>query len=239
MLWRFPLLLAAYTGVVAGDEQQVLGSDNMGLDHIRKKLLEAQIIPTVMDDFPPALALRVSWKHDSAKLGNTLKPDNLQKAPSIHLDKVESDASSGTQLSKHISYVVILTDPDAPSRDDPKWSEFCHWIATSTHLKSSTTSKHHLKDIIEYKPPSPPPKTGKHRYVFFTFIAANGTTSKLHLSKPEERKHWGSDHAGHGVREWAHENGLIPIGKIDPIPISLTENDEQERRDFACTIYFH
>ncbi len=22
-----------------------------------------------------------------------------------------------------------MTDPDAPSRKDPKWSEFCHWIA--------------------------------------------------------------------------------------------------------------
>lgn len=24
---------------------------------------------------------------------------------------------------------IALTDPDAPSRDDPKWSEMCHWIA--------------------------------------------------------------------------------------------------------------
>jgi len=24
---------------------------------------------------------------------------------------------------------IILTDPDAPSRKDPKWSEMCHWIA--------------------------------------------------------------------------------------------------------------
>lgn len=22
-----------------------------------------------------------------------------------------------------------MTDPDAPKREDPKWSEFCHWIA--------------------------------------------------------------------------------------------------------------
>ncbi|KAF5641867.1 carboxypeptidase Y inhibitor [Fusarium tjaetaba] len=225
MLWQLPLLLVAYVGLVASEGQRVLGSDNTDLDHIREKLLEAQIIPTVIDDFPPALSLRVKWKHDSAGLGNTLKPDHLKKSPVIHLDKVESEALAGTQLSKDVSYVIVLTDPDAPSRDDPKWSEFCHWIAVSSHLKYSTRSKskHHLKDIIKYKPPAPPPKTGKHRYVFFTFIAANGTTKKLHLSKPEERKHWGSDHAGHGVREWAHENGLIPIGKEDLIPISLTE----------------
>ncbi|KLO83635.1 putative lipid binding protein TFS1 [Fusarium fujikuroi] len=232
MLWRLPLLVTAYVGAVAAGGQKVLGGDSTDLDHIRDKLLEAQIIPTVIDDFPPALSLRVKWKHDSADLGNTLKPDQLKKAPVIHLDKVESDALAGTQLSKDMSYVIVLTDPDAPSRDDPKWSEFCHWIAASSHLKysSNSKSKHHLKDIIKYKPPAPPPKTGKHRYVFFTFIAANGTAKKLHLSKPEERKHWGSDDAGHGVRQWAHENGLIPIGKDDLIPISLTEvNNIQPR----------
>lgn len=82
---------------------------------------------------------------------------------------------------------------------------------------SSTTSKHKLKDIIKYKAPAPPPKTGKHRYVFFAFIAANGTTEKLHLTKPKEREHWGSKDSGHGVREWALQNGLAPVGKFGHI----------------------
>jgi hypothetical protein len=37
MLWRLPLLFAAYVGAVTGDEQQVLGSDITDLDHIREK----------------------------------------------------------------------------------------------------------------------------------------------------------------------------------------------------------
>lgn len=24
---------------------------------------------------------------------------------------------------------IVLTDPDAPSRKSPEWSEVCHWIA--------------------------------------------------------------------------------------------------------------
>lgn len=24
---------------------------------------------------------------------------------------------------------LALTDPDAPARDNPEWSEMCHWIA--------------------------------------------------------------------------------------------------------------
>ncbi|KAM0542873.1 hypothetical protein ACHAPJ_012596 [Fusarium lateritium] len=211
-LWGLPLLLAAQLGSVASEEQEVLGPNPNDLDHIHDKLTEADIIPDIIEDFPPALAFRATWKHDSAKLGNTLKPDHLQSAPSIHLEQVETESPFDAQLKRRITYVIVLTDPDAPSRDDPKWSQFCHWIATGVSGKSpAEASKHHLKDLIEYKPPAPPPKTGKHRYIFFAFVASNGTTGKLHLTKPEERKHWGSDHAGYGVREWANENGLIPV----------------------------
>jgi phosphatidylethanolamine-binding protein (PEBP) family uncharacterized protein len=224
MLWKSALLVVAQLGSVIARDQQMLGSDGHSLDEIRDKLLEAEVIPTVIDDFPPALALSASWKHDSADLGNTLNPDHLKKAPKIHLDHVKSDPTLETLLKKKMSYVIVLTDPDAPSRDDPKWSEFCHWIAVGTAKTSSKTakssskkhkkskkSKNHLKDLVKYKAPAPPPKTGKHRYVFLAFVAANGTTEKLHLSKPGDRKHWGSEQPVHGVREWAHENGLAPV----------------------------
>ncbi|KAJ4125298.1 hypothetical protein NW754_013584 [Fusarium falciforme] len=186
------------------------GNNNM--DHVRQKLADAEIIPTVIDDFTPVLGLRADWKSVSASLGNTLNPADLQSSPSVHLDKPESQLHSDIKVASGMTFVITLTDPDAPSRDNPKWSEFCHWIATAVSLSSSSeASRHHLKDVIEYKPPGPPPRTGKHRYIFLVFVPANGTTDKLHLTKPEGRKHWGSDHAGHGVREWAHENGLIPI----------------------------
>lgn len=146
-----------------------------------------------------------------------------------------------------MSYVIVLTDPDAPSRDDPKWSEFCHWIAVGTAKTSSKTakssskkhkkhkkSKNHLKDLVKYKAPAPPPKTGKHRYVFLAFVAANGTTEKLHLSKPRERKHWGSEKPVHGVREWAHENGLAPVGMLHLLA-ELTEADMYSCEFHLCT----
>ncbi|KAM0228502.1 hypothetical protein ACHAPO_010703 [Fusarium lateritium] len=223
MLWGLSLLLAAQVGSVICEEQHMLGSNGDGLNQIREKLVEAEIIPTVIDDFPPALGLSASWKRDSADLGNTLKPKHLKKAPKVHLDRIDSDDSLEAILKKHATYVVVLTDPDAPSRDDPKWSEFCHWIATGTSISSSTTSKHHLKDLVKYKAPAPPPKTGKHRYVFLAFAAANGTTEKLHLTKPKERKHWGSEDAGHGVREWAQRNGLAPVAAN----FIYAENEEQ------------
>lgn len=125
-----------------------------------------------------------------------------------------------------MTYVVTITDPDAPSRDDPKWSEVCHWIATTSvpiddgDTGSSSCLSHidlssSLQDVMPYKAPGPPEKTGKHRDVFFVFVPANGTTDPLDLTKPEDRQHWGYEFDGQrvGVQKWALENGLAPIGE--------------------------
>ena len=65
--------------------------------------------------------------------------------------------------------------------------------------------------MVEYKPPGPPPKTGKHRYVFLVFAPRNGTTEALHLSVPKDRQHWGMGKKGGGVRDWAEANELVPV----------------------------
>lgn len=189
-------------------------------------LVHSANVGPVIDDFKPSLALHVKWpsgKH--ASLGNTLSPKKLQDAPVILLHDI-SKASACCDIG--ITYVVTLTDPDAPSRNDPRWSEFCHWIASAT-LKpfpedpdscgSCAGNRAVLDELMPYKPPGPPEKTGKHRYVFLVFVPRNGTTEKLHLSKPSERKHWGygtKKGETKGVREWARENGLAPVGELPP-----------------------
>lgn len=182
----------------------------------------------MIDDFLPSLILDAEWSSDEyASLGNTLKVKKLQHEPRITLS--EPSDSSASLRGSNMTYVVTLTDPDAPSRSNPKWSEMCHFIAAGIHLSASTgderCSKIHLtdlQDIIPYKPPGPPPKTGKHRYVFLAFAPANGTTDPLHISKPEDRQHWGTGKEGHGVRDWAKANGLKPVGRSSSIWLSLS-----------------
>lgn len=115
-----------------------------------------------------------------------------------------------------------MTDPDAPSHSDPKWSEICHWIAQGVPVNSTNTIVYptylaslNLKSIMPYKPPGPPPKTGKHRYIILAFTPKNGTTELLDLVKPGDRQHWGynEDDDEKGVRRWAEEMGLVPIGE--------------------------
>jgi len=139
-------------------------------------------------------------------------------------------------LHSGIQLTLALTDPDAPSHHNPKWSQVCHWIATDIPLTPSNSGSgsladvvlntHHTNpqqqqqqkftDIMPYKPPGPPPKTGKHRYVFVALAPVNGTTEKLNLSKPEGRRRWGFGGEGEGVREWAGRNGLGVVGEFLP-----------------------
>lgn len=191
---------------------------------VRSELKKAEIIPTVIDDFLPSLVVDVVWPDKHAKLGNTIKPKHMQKQPAIALHDIASVANP----AKHgISFVVTLTDPDAPSRDNPEWSEMCHWIASNISIsgealsilplpefdlvKSIESTDEQSDDVVEYKPPGPPPKTGKHRYVFLVFAPKNGTSEPLNLSKPKDRQHWGTGKERGGVREWAIENELVPV----------------------------
>ena len=74
-------------------------------------------------------------------------------------------------------------------------------------------SKKHFRDIVEYKPPGPPPKTGAHRYILVALAPINGTTKKLHLRTPEERFRWGYKQAGAGVRERWRRRHLLARGR--------------------------
>lgn len=124
------------------------------------------------------------------------------------------------------AYIIVLTDPDAPSREDPKWSEFCHWIAplpsaavipvqdsTEADKRHSTSNdkKKVSEQVVEYMGPAPPPKTGKHRYVFVLLKGDKSVVGKL-KGPAEGRKNWETGKPRHGVRQWAEEYGLKVVG---------------------------
>lgn len=72
-----------------------------------------------------------------------------------------------------------------------------------------------VEELMSYYAPAPPPKTGYHRYVF-VILAPKSNEKRLRidteLKKPKERPHWGYGKVGKGVRDWAKDNGLTPVG---------------------------
>lgn len=176
-------------------------------------LKKHEVIPDVIDDFEPTTMISVFYTQDNqVSLGNTLTPEETQGKPSIQFTPEADD--------KDATYTLVLTDPDAPSRTDFKWSEFCHWIQTDIKPKSiealaEATSFDAMsisgKDIVEYMGPAPPPNTGKHRYVFLLYRNSD-KTKNLKGPSDDERKNWGTSKPRHGARQWAEKNGLTLVG---------------------------
>lgn len=254
-----PLVAALACCTALGSDQRVLGPAPMVKticgSSVHDELVKAQIIPQVIDDFDPAFLLHADWSSKTrAELGNAVRPHKLQGQPTIALTPIATTKPSspqhrrdsreeaaappatdvgqcpGANAKSNMTYAIVLTDPDAPSHEDNKWSEFCHWIATGrvvVELKSPRAQQQGedgegerdcpqlrlagLDDVVPYKPPAPPEKTGRHRYAFLAFTPINATTVPLNVTKPGERKRWGTDKPGSGVRQWAEENGLAPI----------------------------
>ncbi|MCJ1257446.1 hypothetical protein MMC24_005271 [Lignoscripta atroalba] len=107
-------------------------------------------------------------------------------------------------------------------------AEMCHYIVTGITLTSSnassgleendgyalvfspTLTSANVTELISYLAPSPPPKTGYHRYVFALLAPASDGGRKL--KKPQDRPHWGYGKVGKGLRDWASENDLVTVG---------------------------
>jgi phosphatidylethanolamine-binding protein (PEBP) family uncharacterized protein len=71
----------------------------------------------------------------------------------------------------HACYVIFMTDPDAPSRADPRFREWWHWILTGvkgSDLKVGDLSKG--KTHWDYVGAGPPEGSGLHRYVIAMLV---------------------------------------------------------------------
>lgn len=176
---------------------------------IRDTLIANEVIGDVLDDFEPSYYIDVNYPkaHERVLLGNDIPVDSVSKRPVFNFYSINSPSIQ----AKNTTFTLVLTDPDATSRDNPKMSEMCHWIITNLTTPIPEPPPELLKakpgEIEEYLPPSPPPKTGAHRYVF---VLLQGDSADL--KAPSDRKHWGYGKVRHGVRDWAKENDLTVVG---------------------------
>ncbi|KAL3185690.1 hypothetical protein MRX96_028593 [Rhipicephalus microplus] len=112
-----------------------------------KSEIVTDVIPAV-----PERALNVSYPAGAVvNLGNFLTPAQTADAPDVN---VVGDPDHW--------YTVILLDPDAPSRSDPKMRHWLHWLVVNVPHNETTT-------LMKYAGPTPPPGSGRHRYVFLAY----------------------------------------------------------------------
>lgn len=147
-----------------------------------------------------------------------LTPLNAQGQPQVNIVPFPGEDAIPKDLLGAKAYLV-MTDPDAPSKDNPEWAEYCHWVAETTLPTSKDGGEIvHNQDahsqIIEYTPPAPPEGTGKHRYLLT--LLTGGDAGKEGLPKSsdgEDRKKWGNAKGKEriGLQNWAEKNSLKAI----------------------------
>ncbi|XP_055334013.1 protein D2-like [Paramacrobiotus metropolitanus] len=119
-----------------------------------EKFAKAGIVPDVISTAPVGV---IDVKYPSGakmELGNELKPRQVKDQPEVHWKANDKDL-----------YTLCMTDPDAPSRSDPKFREWHHWLVVNIpgcNIKEGQV-------MSEYVGSGPPEKTGKHRYVMLAY----------------------------------------------------------------------
>lgn len=105
----------------------------------------------------------------TVNLGNALSPTEVKFEP-----KLQWEAKT------NIYYTLVMVDPDSPSRRDPKFREWNHWLVGNIPGNSID-----LGDVlVDYIGSGPPKETGLHRYVFIVFKQTEKISfDEVHISK--------------------------------------------------------
>ncbi|SPP82096.1 phosphatidylethanolamine-binding protein homolog F40A3.3 [Drosophila guanche] len=156
---------------------------------IGKTMEENCVVPDVIAKAPKATAT-VEYPCDIVvKPGMVLTPTQVKDQPSV---KWDADASK--------LYTLCMTDPDAPSRKEPKYREWHHWLVGN--IPGGDIAKGEV--LSAYIGSGPPPDTGLHRYVFLIY------EQKCKLDFEEKRlpNTSGDDRGGFKIAKFAEKYNL-------------------------------
>jgi hypothetical protein len=97
-------------------------------------LTTAQIVPDVLSEpFTPTVIFTVIYPTGvQTDLGNTVVRSNVLEEPNISITPLNPILGVGEE--KETRYTLVMVDPDAPSRAEPKYREWRHWVVRLPHF---------------------------------------------------------------------------------------------------------
>ncbi|XP_033163617.1 protein D3 [Drosophila mauritiana] len=120
------------------------------------------IVPDVLDAVP-ADTINVIYGDDlEVKQGNELTPTQVKDQPIVSWSGLEGKSNLLT---------LLMVDPDAPTRQDPKYREILHWSVVNIPGSNVDPSGGH--SLADYVGSGPPKDTGLHRYIFLLYQQEN------------------------------------------------------------------
>ncbi|KAL1938723.1 hypothetical protein VTO73DRAFT_11326 [Trametes versicolor] len=148
------------------------------LSSIVAALEREQIIPDVLPEtlaFTPSVLFSVVYPNGAeVNLGNAMTVADTQDEPELRLAALNGPWDDSA--SPEASYTLAMLDPDAPSRDEPIYRTFRHWLITGLKSPPVTSNAADALNALKshpattpYRPPGPRPNSGLHRYIFLLF----------------------------------------------------------------------
>lgn len=160
----------------------VNGSNN--LDSFKN----VKIIPEVIDVLPGA-GIKVEYNSGvQAHYGNELKPAQVKDQPKFIYEAKQDEL-----------YTMVMVDPDAPSRKEPKFREILHFMVAN--IPGTDVSKGDV--LAEYIGSGPPQGTGLHRYIFLLYKQKGRLTSGMKIPKTSR-----NGRTSFSIRNFAKEHEL-------------------------------
>lgn len=113
------------------------------------------VVPDVINTSPSELiSIQYSSSLHNIDTGKELTPTQVKDKPVVKWAAKEDEY-----------YVLAMVDPDAPSREKPKFREWHHWLVGNIH--GGDLNKGEV--LSDYIGSGPPKGTGLHRYVFLIY----------------------------------------------------------------------
>jgi len=161
---------------------------------LSQKMDKLEIVPDVVDKLPKeVIEVTYDGKY-KVDQGNELTPTQVKNIPEVKYIANPNDW-----------YTLCMTDPDAPSRNDPKFREWHHWLVGNIPGNNVTAGE----TLSEYVGSGPPQGTGLHRYVFLVFKQP----SKLTFDEPRLTNRSGDHRGMFSIRNFAKKYNLgDPVG---------------------------
>ncbi|XP_046659732.1 protein D1-like isoform X1 [Homalodisca vitripennis] len=148
------------------------------------------IVPDLLDDLQWSDILEISYDSGvKADLGNELTPTQVKNQPQVNYTAKPTDL-----------YMLAMVDPDAPSRTDPKFRSFKHWLVGNIQGSDISTGE----VLAEYVGSGPPQGTGLHRYVFLLFKQPG----KLEFDEPRVPKTSADNRRSFSIQDFAKKYKL-------------------------------
>ncbi|XP_060536978.1 phosphatidylethanolamine-binding protein homolog F40A3.3-like isoform X2 [Cylas formicarius] len=147
------------------------------------------VVPDVIDVAPDQIAEVKFPSGAKVELGNELTPTQVKDEPSIQW-----------QADKSAFYTIVKTDPDAPSRKEPIYREWHHWLVGN--VPGNDISKGEV--LSAYVGAGPPQGTGLHRYVFLVYKQ----TGQLTFNEPRLTNKSGEKRGCFSIRKFSEKYNL-------------------------------